>query len=320
MVGKLRGPRDAVPAKAGGRTLFAPRWLVSVDAQFNLQSYSICLHWTGRRTLVPGTLPVGEACYLVLHPTLPFRRKLQRFPSQARAREVLLRAAPDEFPLDKGDGVSYCLGLRQGEGYVYALPGEIHDQLVERGLKPSIVLVGSSEVVDETDCLATLSTFEQLGAALAFGGRRRPLSRRWLLDLPLAGGAALALGLMLWLAVNDPFAEVLGAEQARLRRETAGVAEQYAATENMLATRSHLARLRESPGAQLPAELDKLWQGIPAGHAIRRIEYKEGQLKISGSGLEVGKWLESSGFAPEKITTETAGKLTRFRAERPLGQ
>jgi hypothetical protein len=314
---RRRGGR-ATPEKASSKPLLAPRWLVSIDADFNTQAYRISLHWSGRRTLVSGALPAGEACYLVLHPALPFRRKLQRFPVQAKAREVLLRTAPDEFPLAQG-AVSYCLGLREGEGYVYALPGEINDRLLEAGLRPDIVLVGGSQGLDAADCLATLGAYEQFGPTLSFGSRRRPLPRHWLLDLPLAVGAALALGLMVWLAAGaDPFAEVLGKEQARLRRETAGVAEQYAAAENMLAARSHLARLRETPGAKLPLELDNLWQGIPPGQAIRRIEYKEGHLTLIGSGVEVGKWLESAGFAPDKITTETVGKLHRFRAEKVL--
>ena len=300
------------------RSPLAPRWLTSVDTQMRMTTYRIRLHWNGRRTLEAATLPAGEPCYLVLHPGLPFRRKLQRFPAQAKAREVLLRTAPDEFPLTEG-AVSYCLGLRQGEGYVYALPGEIDQQLRERGLQPDIVLVGNADSLDEATCLATLKIYENYGATLAFGGRRRPLSRRWLLDLPLAASAALALALMAWLTLGpDPFAELLSQEQKRLQQETASVAGQYAAAESMLAARDQLARLREDPDARLPAELAKLWHDMPSGHAIRRIEYKEGRLTVSGSGAEAGKWLEASGFAPEQIATETTGKLSRFRAEREL--
>jgi len=302
------------------RSLLAPRWLASVDAQMKVHAYRVRLHWNGRRTLEAATLPAGEPCYLVLDQGLPFRRKLQRFPAQARAREVLLRAAPDEFPLAEGP-VSYCLGLRQGDGYVYALPGEINEQLHERGLQPDIVLVGSADTLDETHCLATLETYERLGSSLAFGGRRRPLSRRWLLDVPLAAGVAIALALTIWLATGaDPLAEFLNSKLERMRMETATAAGQYAAAESMLATRNQLDGLRESPGAGLPAELTTLWREVPPGHAIRRIEFKDGKLMVSGSGVEVGKWLEASGFAPDQITTETIGKLSRFRAERKLGR
>jgi hypothetical protein len=302
------------------RSPLAPRWLTSVDTQMRMTTYRIRLHWNGRRTLEAATLPAGEPCYLVLHPGLPFRRKLQRFPAQAKAREVLLRTAPDEFPLTEG-AVSYCLGLRQGEGYVYALPGEIDQQLRERGLQPDIVLVGNADSLDEATCLATLEIYETYGSTLAFGGRRRPLPRRWLLDIPLATSAACALALAIWLALGaDPFADFLAREQERLRLETATVAGRYAAAESMLIARDQLARLRESPGARLPGELAKLWRDVPPGHAIRRIEYKDGHLTVTGSGVEVGKWLEASGFAPEQIKTETIGKLNRFRAEGELGR
>ena len=265
-------------------------------------------------------MPSGDSFYLVLHPCLPFRRKLQRFPLQAKAREVLLRTAPDEFPLGERP-VTYCLGLRQEEGYVYALPDEINDSLRERGLQPDIVLVGATDELNEADCLATLAAYERFGASLAFGGRRCPLSRHWLIDVPLALGAAIALSLIIWLAAGtDPLAELLGREQDRLRQETATVAVQYAAAESMLTSRSQLARLYEGQDARLPVELVKLWSDMPAGHAIRRIEYKDGRLTIAGSGIEVGKWLDSAGFTPAQVTTETIGKLNRFKAERDLGR
>jgi hypothetical protein len=316
LIGRSRG-QAAIGRR---RSLLAPRWLASVDAQMNVLAYRIRLRWNGRRTLATAPLPVGEPCYVVLHPDLPFRRKLQRFPAQAKAREVLLRAAPDEFPL-ADDAVSYCMGLRQGEAYVYAMPGKLMEQLHESGLQPDIVLVGAADSLDEADCLAALEAYERFGSSLAFGGRRRPLPRRWLLDASLAGGAAIALALTIWLALGaDPFAEFLNGRLDRLRTETAMVAGQYAAAESMLATRNQLARLRENPGGRLPNELANLWREVPAGHAIRRIDYKEGLLAVSGSGTEVGHWLQSSGFPAEQIKTETIGKLSRFRAERDLGR
>lgn len=282
-------------------------------------AYRIHLSWTGRRSLVVTTMPVDEPLYLVLHPSLPFRRKLQCFPVHAKAREVLLRTAPDEFPFADGT-VSYCLGLRQNEGYVYALPSDISEHLQQLlGQQPGFVLVGCSDTLDEAGCLATLAAYEQFGSSLAFGGRVPLLHRHWLLDVPLAASASLALALTVWLAAGaDPLAEVLGSEEQRLRTQTATLAAQYGAAESMLATRKQLAELYESPGARLPAELARLWRDVPAGHAIRRIEYKEGHLTVTGSGIEVAQWLGSAGFAPEQITTETTGKLNRFRAEADL--
>jgi hypothetical protein len=300
--------------------LLAPRWLVAVDMQLEISVYRIRMRWNGTRTLVADTLPAGEACYVVLHPDLPFRRKLQRFPTQSRARDVLLRTAPDEFPL-ADSAVSYCLGLRQGEGYVYAMPATIAAHLRERGLEPDIVLVACAGSLDEPGCIATLEAYERLGPSLAFGGRRRPLPRRWLLDVPLAGGAAIALAMTIWLATGaDPFAEVLDSTLERMRAENSVVAGNYAAAENMLATVDQIALLRENPNGRLPGELARLLSDVPPGHAIRRIEYKDGRLMVSGSGTEPGPWLASAGFAPDEIKAETIGKLSRFHAERKLAQ
>jgi hypothetical protein len=314
------GARRGQSAAGSRRSLLAPRWLVSVDARMVEVTYRIHLSWTGRRSLLAATMPAGEPFYLVLHPSLPFRRKLQCFPANAKARKVLLRTAPDEFPLAEGT-VSFCLGLREDEGYVYALPSEINEQLQRLGRQPDFVLVGCSDTLDEADCLATLAAYERFGSSLAFGDRLPPVHRHWLLDVPLAASAAVALALTVWLTSGaDPLAEILGGEEERLRRETATVAGQYAAAESMLTTRNQLSRLYESPGAHLPAKLARLWRDVPAGQAIRRIEYKEGHLTVTGSGIEVGKWLESAGFAPERITTETVGKLNRFRAEGDVGR
>lgn len=316
----VRSRRGGASTRRAGKPLLAPEWLACADEKLNVRSYRLRLRWNGQRSLEPATLPPGTPCYLVLHPGLPFRRKLQRFPAQPKARQVLLRAAPDEFPLPS-EAVSFCLGLRQEEGYVYALPVEIDRQLREQVPGTEIVLVGGTDKLDESACMAALEAYEQYGSALAFGGRRKPIARHWLLNLPLAIGAMLGIGLSIWLAAGaDPFADILNQEQKRLQRETAVVAGQYAATESMLAAREQLARLHEGPDAHLPEKLAQLWQGVPAGHSIRRIEYKEGHLSISGNGLDVGPWLESAGFPTTQITTEATGKLLRFRAETDLAR
>lgn len=216
-------------------------------------AYRIHLSWTGRRSLVAATMPVDEPVYLVLHPSLPFRRKLPCFPAHARAREILLRTAPDEFP----SLVALSLiawGCVRTKGYVYALPSAMNERVQRLARQPGFVLVGISDTLDEAGCLATLTAYEQFGSSLAFGGRVPLVHRHWLLDVPLAASASVALALTVWLAAGgDPLAEVLGSEERSLRTQTATVAAQYGAAESMLATRKQLAQLYESPGARLPA-------------------------------------------------------------------
>ena len=302
------------------RSILEPQWLISVDAHFNFASYRVRMDWAGRRTLRSSVLPArGTPHYLVLHPSLPFRRKLQGLPPQAKARAVLLHTAADEFPLEEGTA-SYCLGLRGQEAYVYALPHTTMDLIAGHGFIPDIILVGQSEALDESDCLAALEAYGKFGPALALNARRRPLSRPWLLlNLPLSLGAIAAISMIAWQVVgNDPLSQLLVRQRVDLRKQTATLTTQYSATERMLNSNRLLASIHEDPDADLSRELARLWQTLPAGNAIRSIEYKQHHLIVTGSGPDADRLLEA-GFLEKQISSETIGSITRFKAERYLG-
>lgn len=295
--------------------LLAPRWLVTVDAQKTLHTYRLRTHLDGGNSLRVENIPSGERCWVVLDPNLPFRRKLQTFPQQSRAREILLRTAPDEFPLAR-ESVLYSLGLRDGEGYLYAIDISLLDTLRERGIVPDITLVGDQPLLDEQTCLRAVACYEKLGAPLAFGHRRRPLPQRWLINMALASAAGLLLTVAALLATgHHPLASLLDDKLVQARAETAELSSQYLAANRMLDTHQELTAFGATPEARLPQMLEQLWGTMPDAHSIRRIEYKDGQLTLLGSGADAARWLESAGFAPEKIKIEMAGKLSRFKAE-----
>lgn len=302
------------------RSLIEPQWLICVDALLKLTCYRMRLGWTGRQTLVPAALPPpGTPYYLVLHPDLPFRRRLQGLPPQAKARAVLLRTAADEFPLEEGTA-SYCLGLRGQDAYVYALPNSTRGLITDRGVMPDITLVAQTDALDESSCLATLAAFRKFGLTLAFSARRvPPLSRRWLvLNLPLVLGVITAVFLIIWQGGgNDPLSQLLDRHRAELRNGTAMLATRHSATEHMLESNRQLAKLHDDPDAILAGELKKLWQTLPTGNAIRSIEYKQHLLTVTGSGPHTEELLEA-GFLAEQISSETIGNTTRFKAERNL--
>ncbi|HEY6897935.1 MAG TPA: hypothetical protein VI279_11785 [Rhodocyclaceae bacterium] len=295
----------------------APVWLVAEGRDGSRSTWRINHHWDGRRTLTPCEAPAKQPCYLVLDGDLPFRRKLQRFPADRRARQALLRTAPDEFPLPQAE-VDYALGVRQGDGYLYALPRTERTRWQQAGLNPAVVLV-ASEPLGEDACLAALESFERLGAVVAFGSAPRFVQRNVLRNGVLGFGALLGLALCVWLvAAPRLFDDIMEWQLRSLRREAGDLPRLYQAAEDMAATEKALASLRASPEAKAPHVLAKLMATIPPGVAIRRIEIAGGVLRVAGSGTEVQPWLLDAGFPASGINIEQIGSFSRFRAELTL--
>ena len=92
----------------------------------------------------------------------------------------------------------------------------------------------------------------------------------------------------------------------------------YNTTEKMAYAQKQASLLYSQHEAELPAILARLFETVPSGHSLLRVELKGGVLKISGTGVEVKEWLISQGFPANRITIEKMGAYQRFRAERPL--
>lgn len=294
-----------------------PRWLVALAADGGVTAYRIAMRWNGRYSLQPATPPVGQSCVVVVAHELPFRRKLQRFPATSKARLAMLRSAADEFPLAPED-MRYGLGIQGSDGYLYALPRETLDVLGERKLRPVTILVSGARL-DAAGCLEAFENYLSHGPSVDLLQGPPRLSRRRLLQALLGSALVACLLAGIGLATHpDALASLQEWRAAPLREKGSALPKLYRITEKMAYAQAEAARLYATPEARLPGILAQLFATVPAGHSLSSIELKNGTLKISGSGIEVQKWLTAQGFPAERIIIEEAGSYRRFRAERAL--
>ncbi len=296
----------------------APEWLLAIGNNGQRQSYRISIRWDGRRTLAAAQAPTGKPCYLVLDPGCPYRRKLLRLPDSEKGRQALLRAAPEEFPLIP-ETLEFGLGLRDGEGYLYALPVGKREQLASEGINPVIVLI-SNGAVTEASCLEAIEQYERHGRSLAIGSlRTRYVSRSLLRSAALGTGLCLSTMLaVILIAAPGIFGDLVAWRTDQLRREAGDLPEVFRASENMLATQADAAKLLRSSEARLPQVLAQLFATVPPRHGIRRIEFDGKELVVAGTGTDVQQWLGQAGFESSQISVESTGTFQRFRAVRNL--
>lgn len=296
----------------------APKWLLAIDHDGSRRGYRVRNRWDGQRTLVAASVPLGKPCYLVLDPDSPYRRKLQRLPDTEKGRQALLRAAPDEFPLPPAT-LEFGLGLRDGEGYLYALPRDKREQLQGEGISPAIVLIAGGAVT-EASCLEAIDQYERRGRSLAIGGSRtRYVSRRLLGQVALGAGLCLSTLLaVIVIAAPGVFGELIAWRTDQLRREAGDLPTLLKASEAMVATQADAAKLLRSPEARLPQVLAQLFASVPPRHGIRRIEFDGKELVVAGTGTDVQEWMGQAGFDASQVSVESVGNFQRFRAIRKL--
>jgi hypothetical protein len=307
---------DARPARKSFLAL-APRWLTVVDHEWKTSGYCIRYHWDGRCSLEPSPIPEHESSLVILDQALPYRRKLQGFPANERSRRALLKAAVDEFPLPPGQ-VNYALGIRGHDGYLYALPHEYRQKLLSCGVSPAAILV-AQESLAEPALLAVLQDLERYGTSFAIGGAQRYISRRAVISTLLVIVLSAQLLLIAVLALfPNPLNSLLEWERTRLTQEAGDLPRKHSNTNIMLGEQQAIAKLKSSPEAQLPAELSRLISITPSGHSIQRIEYKDGLLKIAGTGESAAQWFANAGFPSARVSIESIGPQRLFRAELSL--
>ena len=296
---------------------FAPIWVVTCDHENQLRCYRLKLHWGGEFELQLSALPNNQSCLLLIEQTIPYRRKLQQFPAEPKSRMVLLRTAPDEFPLPPAD-MLFGMGLHGSEGYVYALPRHYIGNLRERGIAPAVVLI--AEQLDNTQgCLATIESYFRYGAALDLLQSKRLYSRRVLRYIQL--GIALAFMLLLsatLLLKPDMLSNFLEWRVASLREQGGALPKINHVTVKMAHAQNEAARLYASKDAEFAGHLNKLLTTLPPGCSLRDIEYKDGTLTISGRGVAGKTWLIEQGFPIESIRIDDMGGYQRFKAQRAI--
>lgn len=303
----------------------APVWVVAVEKDRSSCTFRLRHNiWTGQPKLVSAELPVTNgseravSAIAVIDSALPYRRKLQRFPDTAGARQALLRSAVDEFPFPPED-LDFGLGIRSGDGYLYALPRAVRAELEPTGARIEAVLVADGSPRSASVCMEALSNFERLGPTLSLGASPRFIPRRHLLNLALGSALLGCLATALVLVLQPPWLHgLIEARVDQLREQVGELPRIYAATESMARARDAAAQYAADPAAKLPGELARLFATVPAGHAIRRAEFSNGLLRIAGIGAEPSAWLKEAGFPADGITIEQTPGVTTWRAEKPI--
>lgn len=299
------------------RLPLAPAWVVICDRENKLQSYRLKSRWDGGFELQPAVIQNNQPCLLLIEQTIPYRRKLQQFPTEPTSRMALLRTAPDEFPVPPA-GMLFGMGLHGSEGYLYALPRDHIDNLRERGIAPAVVLIADRS--DSTQgCLATIEQYFCYGAALDMLQSKRLFPRRVLRYILLGSTLAFMLLLSATLLLKpDMLSNFLEWRVTGLREQGGALPKISRATAKMAYAQNEVARLYASKDAEFAIHLKKLFATLPPGCSLRNVEYKNGTFTISGRG-NVGKtWLIEQGFPAESISTEDMGSYQRFRAQRTI--
>lgn len=314
-----RASRSVRPAGSPRRPYLAlaPTWLTVVKHDWQIAGYRIRYRLNGECALEPSAIPAGEPSLVILESTIPFRRKLQGFPANEKSRQALLKAAVDEFPL-ASEQIDCALGIRGNDGYVYALPREQREALVDHGVTAAAILVAQDSLSDSA-LLTVTEDFARYGPSFAIGGAPRFISRH---SASMAFLSAFVAGEILLLAalafLPNPFDRILEWEKVRLVQEAGDLQLKHANTNLMLTERQAVLAFRASPEAQLPVELSRLISITPPGHSIQRIEYKDGLLKIAGTGDSAADWFANAGFPSAQVSIEASGTRRLFRAEVPL--
>lgn len=313
---RAAAPRGEPAGPSASWRVLAPEGLIAFPRTGAPQAYRLRHAWDGVPTLQAVEPSAVRAWVAVIDTDLPLRRKLQRFPATAAARQALLKAAPDEFPL--AGKLRYAIGHRGNEGYLFALPEDEYQRIIGgRSLPASILIAGNA--ADPAACLAALADHARLGPAVDFLHRRPGVSRRVLRQVVLGAFAATWLAAAGGLAFGPDLLEDLAAWQVRrLQAEIGDLPRQHAVTESMGIAQAAAGRLAAMPEARAAALLARLMNTVPPGHSIRRIEISGGVLRLAGSGADVQAWLAAEGFPAASIVTERTGNFAAWRAELKL--
>lgn len=298
------------------RPVIGARWLVEVGAEGARTAWQIAGTALGRLGLVPlpeAVAPRGGIIVVLDITAHPWRRRLQRVPANPAVAGALISSAADEFPFPS-ERMRYAVGLDGSQAWLCALETEQIAGIAGPGQRLQAILIGQPGPVG---ALSALSLHGRCGAASDFLGVSQWLiHRNW---LKAAGRAAAVLGgsaLVIALLVDDEVPSRLLARQvAALEQQTGDLRQKHQTGQRMQTALQTIAELHASPEARLPEILERVFASIPPGHALARIEYRNGTLVLGGTGPDARRWLLAAGVPDAAIYTESVGNYSHFRAE-----
>jgi hypothetical protein len=268
--------------------------------------------------LEPRQTPGAGPHLCVLAKSLVYRRRVQSRPMARRELESLLRAADAYFPAGLKPA-SFCVSDDADGAYVCALSDmQVKEFEAEFG-EVQALLVGP-DAANGDDLLRAVERRQRLGSGA-------DLASRPLRIIPAAHVAFSAAAVTL-VVVGVAVAWLLSTEYpgvARLAREVAAAeassgdaARQYESMQKMVAAQRALGGFGQGAGGRALEVATEILRTVPEGHAVRNVEFKNGELKIVGVGSRPAEWLGPHGVPSEAISTYRLQQTDRFSAQFPL--
>lgn len=301
-----------------------PRWqlvarsVVYIDPEGTAHYFRLRRRLDGALRLEPRKSALGGPHLCVLARSLVHRRRLQSRPTARRGIETLLRAAGEYFPAGL-QPAAFCAFEDADGTYVCALP-EHRIKEIEADLGEVQGLLVGPEAPLERDLLEAIERRHRLGAAadlVTRPARIVPPAR-----VAFAGAlillAAVAAASAALISVTYPGSERLARRAAAAEERAGEAARQYDSLLKMLAAQRALGELGRGQGVRALEATSAILGSAPAGHAITSVEFKNGELKVTGSGGRAVEWLGSLGVPSDAISTYRLKQVDRFAAQFPL--
>jgi len=296
-----------------------PRQVIALGADGSASTYRLKLRFDGGIALEPARLARTRESLLVLDPAIAFHRRLYARPKQKKAADALLRSAPELFPFAP-ETTRYALSEVRGEAYVSALPEATLAQVAAE-LPPARVVLEADERADGQGALAAIERWLRSGSSADFAAAAaRPLPLHYAVTAILAAAIIACLALVIWLGLGSGWRErQLQALAQELAPEAKPLLARHAVLERMAAAQHALAEQYRLPGVAAHAKLVELLTTVPQGISVRRVEFKNGVLEVSGAGgAEARDWLLARGFESAQIQITEAIAYKQYTARLPI--
>lgn len=294
------------------------RSVVFIDPERNARHFRLRRGFDGALRLEPRRTAAAGPHLCVLAQSLVYRRRLPSRPMARRRLESLLRAAGEYFPAALKPA-SFCLFDDADGIYVCALPhAQVKELEAEIG-EVQALLVGP-DAPNGDDLLEAIERRQRLGAAADLASRPVRIAPAARVALAAACVALAAVGAaMTWfLSVQYPGSARLSREVAAAEAKTGDAARQYESILKMVAAQRALGDFGQGSGVRALEVATAILHSVPAGHAVRSVEFKNGELKIAGTGTRAAEWLGAHGVPSEAISIYRLQQADRFTAQFPL--
>lgn len=301
-----------------GRLQFVARSVVFIDAERNSRHFRLRRGMDGASSLEPRRARGAGPHLCVLAQSLVYRRRVQSRPLARRGLESLLRAAGEYFPAGLKPA-SFCL-LEDADGISVCALAQAQVKEFEAEFGPVQALLVGPDAPSERDLLGAIERRHRLGAAADLASRpvRIAPAARVAFAAACTTMVAIVAAMTWFLSAQYPGIARLSREVAAAEATTGDAARQYESILKMIAARRAIEDFGQGSGVRALDLATAILRSVPAGHSIRSVELKNGELSISGTGSSATEWLAVHGVPAEAISTYRLQQADRFTAKFPL--